>query len=260
MLVFGVMTLTVVFSHSASAKPFFKCSNGGQLISDNLDYATGDFPGFSCTGEDSQLLTATTATAGYFNAKARCTGADDNVFVQVVGRISIVFCAGPDDVDGSNVSDPGSGNVPPSSFEAPTPATAPPSSTPTGPKGVSVVPRPTGEPSDSADETGGSGSGTEDDIPRGSGFTETDCSDIKNNSDQCGIVNMANAAIKFLSAMVGVVVVAMLIAGGVRYVSAGSDPQAVTKAKEMIRNAIFAIIVFMFLFGFLDWIVPGGLL
>lgn len=241
-LLFIVFAPLVGYSSVVHAKPFLKCYAPTHLSYENGE--NGLMPNFFCVNADGTPSGAapnfvTVPNEGFFNVKTRCP-AGTLPWAELDGLVYWVYC-NANTTGGGGHEAPGS--VPPTSFELP-----------------ATPPAPTGEPSDSTDETGGSSGDSEEDIGRGNGFTETDCSDIKNSSDQCGMVNMANAAIKFLSAIVGVVVVAMLISGGVRYVSAGSDPQAVAKAKEMIRNAIFAIIVFMFLYGFLDWIIPGGLL
>ncbi|HET7827353.1 MAG TPA: hypothetical protein VFK97_00600 [Candidatus Saccharimonadales bacterium] len=68
-----------------------------------------------------------------------------------------------------------------------------------------------------------------------------------------------NYIIDFLSAGVGLVVVGSLILGGIQYTMAGGNPDAVGKAKHRITNALLALVVFIFIFAFLQWIIPGGL-
>ena len=85
------------------------------------------------------------------------------------------------------------------------------------------------------------------------------CGDLRNRGADCPIIQRANQIIKVLSAVVGVVVTIAVIVGGIRYSAAGSDPHAVTAAKNMIRNAIIALVVYIFLVAFLNWVVPGGI-
>lgn len=73
------------------------------------------------------------------------------------------------------------------------------------------------------------------------------------------IVNYVLLAINFLTVGVGVVVTIMIIVGGIQYTSAGANPQAIQAAKQKIYNAIIALIAYFFLFGFLQWLVPGGI-
>lgn len=68
-----------------------------------------------------------------------------------------------------------------------------------------------------------------------------------------------NYIIDFLSAGVGIVVVGSIILGGVQYAMAGSSPDAVGKAKQRITNGFIALVVFIFIFAFLQWLIPGGL-
>jgi hypothetical protein len=69
-----------------------------------------------------------------------------------------------------------------------------------------------------------------------------------------------NKIIDFLSAGVGVVVVGSIIMGGIQYTLAGDNSSKVTAAKQRIANSIFALIAFFFIFAFLQWIIPGGVL
>jgi heme/copper-type cytochrome/quinol oxidase subunit 2 len=79
--------------------------------------------------------------------------------------------------------------------------------------------------------------------------------DIKNNP----IVRDINVLVNVLIAGVGVVIVIMLVWSGIRYTTAGDDPQKVASAKGHIFNAIVALVAFIFLFAVLQWLVPGGI-
>jgi FlaG/FlaF family flagellin (archaellin) len=73
------------------------------------------------------------------------------------------------------------------------------------------------------------------------------------------IVKDLNVIVNFLSAGVGIVVVGSLILGGIQYAMAGDSSDAVGKAKQRITNALFALVAFLLIFSFLQWIVPGGI-
>ncbi len=96
----------------------------------------------------------------------------------------------------------------------------------------------------------------------GSGISTTqlnaDCSEQPLTPDNCGIIGYIRIITDGLTVIVGIVVVMMLIVGGIQYSSAGSNPQAVTAAKKRISQALFALVIYIFLFAFLQWIVPGG--
>jgi len=67
-----------------------------------------------------------------------------------------------------------------------------------------------------------------------------------------------NVIVTFLSGMVGVIVVGTIILGGIQYTMAGDNPQAVTAAKQRIINGVIALVAFLLIFAFLQWIIPGG--
>lgn len=68
-----------------------------------------------------------------------------------------------------------------------------------------------------------------------------------------------NPFVAFLTALAGVVIVVSIIAGGVQYSAAGADPSKVAAAKHRITSAIIALLCLIFLFAFIQWLVPGGL-
>lgn len=72
------------------------------------------------------------------------------------------------------------------------------------------------------------------------------------------IVSDLNNIINFLSAGVGIVVTGVIIVGGIQYMMAGDNPAAITAAKKRITNGLIALVTFLFMFAFLQWLVPGG--
>lgn len=69
-----------------------------------------------------------------------------------------------------------------------------------------------------------------------------------------------NPLVAFLTAVAGIVIVISIIVGGVQYSSAGADPSKVSAAKQRIMSAVIALLCLIFLFAFIQWLVPGGLL
>lgn len=86
---------------------------------------------------------------------------------------------------------------------------------------------------------------------------------IKNNGDNClkanPIVKQLNLIINVLTGLASIVIVAMLITGGLQYIWAGSNPQASVNARNRIIHALLAAFALLFVWGFLQWIVPGGI-
>ncbi len=73
------------------------------------------------------------------------------------------------------------------------------------------------------------------------------------------IVKDLNIIVGFLSGLVGVVVVGVIIMGGIQYAAAGDKAEAVSAAKKRIINGLTALIAFLFIFAFLQWLIPGGI-
>jgi hypothetical protein len=95
----------------------------------------------------------------------------------------------------------------------------------------------------------------------------TKCVEVGNecnglSQDKClasdPIVHDLNLVVNFLSALVGVVVVAVIVLGGIQYSMAGDNPAAVTAAKQRIINGLIALVAFLLMFSFLQWLIPGG--
>lgn len=92
----------------------------------------------------------------------------------------------------------------------------------------------------------------------GDGFIETECVE-SNNYSSCGIIQTVYKMINFFSVGVGIIVVMSVILGGVQYITAGNNPQVVSKAKGRVYNAILALVIYIVMFSFIQWLVPGGL-
>jgi hypothetical protein len=68
-----------------------------------------------------------------------------------------------------------------------------------------------------------------------------------------------NPFIKFLNFAVGLAVTIGILVGALQYISSAGDPQKAAKGKQHIWNAILALLVYLFLFGILNFLIPGGL-
>jgi len=79
-------------------------------------------------------------------------------------------------------------------------------------------------------------------------------------SDECGVISLLGRIINIMAGLVGVIVVAVIVLGGIQYSTAGGDSQKVAKARQRISNAVIALFAFIFMWAFLQWVVPGGLL
>lgn len=80
------------------------------------------------------------------------------------------------------------------------------------------------------------------------------------DSNSCDLISLyVNPAISLLSVMVGLVVAGSLIMAGIQYTSASGDPQKISAAKSRITNTLMAFLVYIFLFAFMNFLIPGGL-
>jgi Type IV secretion system pilin len=73
------------------------------------------------------------------------------------------------------------------------------------------------------------------------------------------VATYVNPLINLLSVMFGLIAVASLIMGGIQYTTSEGDPQKVSKAKNRLTNTVIAIFAYALLYGFLQFLVPGGL-
>jgi hypothetical protein len=87
----------------------------------------------------------------------------------------------------------------------------------------------------------------------------TTCDAVNVSADSCPIfTRYVIPAINALSAAVGVVIISMIVWGGIKYSSSRDNPQQAAQAKDHIRNALLALLIYVFFVAFLNWVVPGG--
>ena len=81
-----------------------------------------------------------------------------------------------------------------------------------------------------------------------------------NGGDCSGLIkNYVNPFIKLLTWVVGIAVVISIIVGGIQFASAGGDPGKVVAARKRITNSIVGLLAYLFMFAFLQWLLPGGI-
>ena len=64
--------------------------------------------------------------------------------------------------------------------------------------------------------------------------------------------------INLTAAIIGVGAVMMVIIAGLQYTAARDNPQAIQSAKQKITNVLIGLAAFIFLWAFLQWLIPGG--
>lgn len=80
------------------------------------------------------------------------------------------------------------------------------------------------------------------------------------DENHCGILDYLVLFINILSGLATIAIVGSIIYAGIQYSMSGSDPQKVSAAKDRIRNAVIALIFFVFGYTILNYLVPGGVL
>jgi len=93
-------------------------------------------------------------------------------------------------------------------------------------------------------------------------FTQYTCcpTGTQNNDLACFFAKYINPLISLLSAIVGLVVVIAVIMGGIEYSSSGGDPQRAAAGRTHITNALLGLLAYIFLYAFLQFLIPGGFL
>jgi Type IV secretion system pilin len=136
----------------------------------------------------------------------------------------------------------------------------PVASTPVNCPYAAAAPSPTPSPSPSPGPSPSAAPAAELDnatfTPAGQG---DDCNDPNGiDSGNCKIIEYILIFTNALAAIVGTAIVAIIVFAGIKYSTAGDDPKAIAEAKDKIKNAIVALVMFIFMFAFLQWVVPGG--
>lgn len=77
-------------------------------------------------------------------------------------------------------------------------------------------------------------------------------------AENCDIVGLLNTIFNFVSGGIALAVIGNIIYAGIQYSMAQGDPSAVTKSKNRIRGALLAFLIYLVLYAFLQWLIPGG--
>lgn len=82
------------------------------------------------------------------------------------------------------------------------------------------------------------------------------------NSPKCDnfVDKYINPIVLLLSVLAGVLAVISIIIAGIQYSASADDPAMVAKAKKRIFNTVLGLIAYIFLFAFLNYLIPGGIL
>lgn len=88
----------------------------------------------------------------------------------------------------------------------------------------------------------------------------TSCGDKAEDSKGAGIFCVLNIALTILTYGVGIAGTLGIVISGVMYLTARDNEQQMTKAKSRIINIVIGLAIYAVMWGFLQWILPGGAL
>jgi hypothetical protein len=109
-------------------------------------------------------------------------------------------------------------------------------------------------------ESNGNNSGSTRTTSSGGAIVDSAITDPTCTENNCDIIdNYVNPAIRLLSVLVGIAAVIGIIIGAIQISTSAGDPQKAARGKEHIRNALIAVVAYVILFVFLNWIIPGGI-
>jgi hypothetical protein len=84
-------------------------------------------------------------------------------------------------------------------------------------------------------------------------------SKVQNCVTSTPLIHDIQVIVNFLAAAVGIIVTGVILLGGIQYILAGGNATALTAARQRIINGLIALFAFLFMYAFLQWIIPGGI-
>lgn len=85
-------------------------------------------------------------------------------------------------------------------------------------------------------------------------YPNSQIDDVSNNP----IIKWIKDGINLLSAIVGIGAIIMIIIAGLQYSAARDNPQAIQAAKTRMVNVLIGLAAFIFMYAFMQWLIPGG--
>ncbi len=76
--------------------------------------------------------------------------------------------------------------------------------------------------------------------------------------DRSALMDLLFAILRFLSAGVGIVVVASIIVAGIQYSLSRGDPQKAAEAIKRVTNTLVALAIYIFAYAILNYLIPSG--
>lgn len=77
-------------------------------------------------------------------------------------------------------------------------------------------------------------------------------------SGQEAIIDVLKQVIKILTVGVGILAAGAVVVGGIIYATASGEPAKLQTAKTIWTNTVIGLIMYAFLYGFTNFLIPGG--
>lgn len=79
------------------------------------------------------------------------------------------------------------------------------------------------------------------------------------DKSEAGVTNLLKLGVNVLTAIVGIAAVAVFVYAGIMYASARDKADQVSRAKNMMTQAIIGIVLYGLMFFVIQWLLPGGI-
>jgi hypothetical protein len=87
---------------------------------------------------------------------------------------------------------------------------------------------------------------------------KSDCVAQDVNANNCGIIKLLDTGFNLVSGAISLAIIGNIIYAGIQYSMAQGDPSKAQKSKDRIRNAVIAFLMYISLYAFIQWLIPGG--
>lgn len=85
----------------------------------------------------------------------------------------------------------------------------------------------------------------------------TECDDYKNQNNKSNLMETVNTIINVIIGIVGFVAVAMMIVGGINFITSQGDTAKVTKARNTILYGVVGLVVAILAFAIVNFVLSS---
>lgn len=89
---------------------------------------------------------------------------------------------------------------------------------------------------------------------------DCDCNTQPLTPGTCSILRYIQTGINILSGLAALAIIGGIMSGGYMYMTARDNPGQTAAARQRVAWAVGALFILIFFWGFLQWLIPGGVL